>query len=214
MTAEKNDATNHQIGGQKRRIHTYRNRSHAYQSIYRNHQPYRTLHLAPNQALNLLQSMNVPIFGENTKPAQQYEFCVTVDRTQCRPCLIAEQAHETNGPKVERTRKEFSYADGLLMNDVDDMVRSIGLSRHLKHQLPPILKSLVLVFKQKEAFLVKARVVEGRNKQLSVYSAQMIFDDSAFRIGKRNLDIEKLRRVQDDDADEVEAEKYGIVYIK
>ena len=211
---KKLNSTHNQIVEQKRSIHTYHNRRNSCQSLCRTQQSCRSLHVAPSQALDILRHANIPIFEDTMIPARQYDFCITVNRTQCEPCVIAEQVLESVRPNLERYSKGFSYNNGLLISDMDDIVRPIGLPKHLKYQLHPILESLFSVFKQKEAFLIKVRVVEDRKKQLSVSNAQMTFDDSAFRVGKRNLDIEKLRRVQEEDADEVEAEKHGIVYIK
>ena len=206
--------THNETTNQRRSIHTYRYQRNSYRSAYEVQQPRRSLHIASSQALDILKLMNVPIFENTLKPIRNYDFCITVDRTQCRPYIIAEQVRKSPSPDIGRFRTSFPYNDGLRIIEMDDMVRTIGLPKHLKYQLHPILESLVSVFKQKEAFLIKVRVVEDRKKQLSVHGAQMTFDDSAFRVGKRNLDIEKLRRVEIEDADEVEAESHGIAYIK
>ena len=175
---------------------------------------WRNLQIASSQALEILREMDIPVFIESVATMRQYNFCVTVDRTKGRPCLIAEQIKEPTKPKGSTFRRDFAIDGMSPADDLNDMVRSIGLPKHLKYQLRPIIQSLVSVFKDKEAFLAGARVVEDKKKQLSVRSADMIFDDSTFRVGKRNQDIERLRNTQGEDVDEVEAEKHGIVYVK
>jgi succinyl-CoA synthetase alpha subunit len=66
---------------------------------------------------------------------------------------------------------------------------------------------------KKEAFILETMFVE-RLGELKVVGARFGFDDAAFRSTKRQSDIHALRRSEDEDPQELQAEQDGIVYIK
>jgi succinyl-CoA synthetase alpha subunit len=82
------------------------------------------------------------------------------------------------------------------------------------HQsLLKLISGLFYIFIKKEAFLLETMFVE-RLGDLKVVGAHFGFDDAAFRSTKRQSDVHALRAIGDEDPQELEAEKDGIVYIK
>ena len=77
-----------------------------------------------------------------------------------------------------------------------------------------ILRSLVMIFEEKEAIRLETKITQTSSGGLAVIGAHFEFDDAAFRSAKRQQDIHELRNVQDELPEELEAEKDGIVYIK
>jgi len=80
--------------------------------------------------------------------------------------------------------------------------------------LKRLIDELVELFFTKEAFVLETRVLVGESGKLEVVGARFGFDDAAYKSAKRQEDIHKLRNVEDEIPQEVEAEEYGIVYVK
>lgn len=138
---------------------------------------------------------------------------VAVDRANLCPCVIASPASNTNNPHADIKKFPFDYRKGL------DPIRMAVVAQHLqldessKDGLPRLINRLIDLFMKKEAFLLETMFVE-RLGELKVVGANFGFDDAAFRSTKRQGDIHALRRPENEDPQEFEAEKDGIVYIR
>lgn len=77
-----------------------------------------------------------------------------------------------------------------------------------------LVETLVDIFKRKEAYALATYIIGTEDGNLQVDDAAFSFDDSAYKSCKRQEDIFAMRDKSKEDADEVEAEKYGIVYVK
>jgi len=77
-----------------------------------------------------------------------------------------------------------------------------------------LVMTLVDIFKQKEAYALATYISGTQDGNIRVDDAAFSFDDSAYKSCKRQGDIFALRDKSKEDADEVEAEKDGIVYVK
>ncbi|CZR70140.1 probable succinyl-CoA synthetase subunit alpha [Phialocephala subalpina] len=197
---------------QRRGLHTLRRvrprvASYSFQIEQR-----RNLHIAEDQALGLLRERGINASVYSGK-GRKHMLGVAVDRANLSPCIVASPAADTNQPHLDMKKFSFDYRKGL------DSIRIAAIAQHLqltessKDSLPKLINGLIDLYMKKEAFLLETMFVE-RLGELKVVGANFGFDDAAFRSTKRQEDIHALRRIEDEDPQEVEAEKDGIVYIK
>lgn len=172
----------------------------------------RSLYIKENLALDMLRENGVNAAPYSGKGVRRL-LAVAVNRTTRTPCIIASPASNIEQAHVEAKSFPFDYRRGFDPLNVPAVVSHLGLS-HAAHQ--PVLKlinSLFDMYVKKEAFLLETTFVE-RLGELKVVGANFGFDDAAFRSTKRQADVHALRAIEEEHAQEVEAEKDGIVYIK
>jgi succinyl-CoA synthetase alpha subunit len=116
-------------------------------------------------------------------------------------------------PHAEAKKFAFDYKQGFDVGQAPAIAEHLQLGDSSKESLPKLINGLVDLYMKKEAFLLETMFVE-RLGELKVVGARFGFDDAAFRSTKRQSDIHGLRRTEDEDPQELEAEKDGIVYIK
>lgn len=172
----------------------------------------RTLYLGEDQAMDILRERGINA-GEYSGKGRKRMLSVAVDRESLSPCVIASPASEPGISPGESKKFPFDYRKGL------DPIRAPPIAQHLQlgqGSVEPLLKlitQLTDLFMKKEAFLLETMFVE-RLGELKVVGARFGFDDAAFKSTKRQANIHALRRIENEDPQEVEAEKDGIVYIK
>lgn len=112
---------------------------------------------------------------------------------------------------------DFDYTKGSADLPIGKIAASLGLgqdaTQHLD-KLSTIIRELVTLFMDKEAFLVETKLVETGSKDLAVSEARLGFDDAAYRSSNRQGDIQSLRDLSLEDPAEVGVEKDGIAYVK
>ncbi|TVY83387.1 Succinate--CoA ligase [ADP-forming] subunit alpha [Lachnellula suecica] len=172
----------------------------------------RNLYIREEFAFDLLRERGINA-SEYSGKGQKRVLAVGVDRASMSPCIIASPATDPTNPHAEAKKFPFDYQKGFDHSQVPAIVEHLQLSDTPKRTLAPLIDSLIDLYMKKEAFLLETEVVE-RLGALKVVGANFGFDDAAFRSTKRQGDIHALRRLEDEDAQEVEAEKDGIVYIK
>jgi succinyl-CoA synthetase alpha subunit len=199
---------------QKRGVHTMRARPSAAsqnkQTSTSNHK--RCLHIREEFALDLLRERGINA-SQYSGTGRRRMLAVGVDRSNRSPCIIASPASDPKNPHSEAKSFAFDYTKGF------DPIRAAAVAEHLqlgnsaRDSLPKLINGLIDLFKKKEALLLETLFVE-RLGDLKVVGANFNFDDAAFRSTKRQADIHALRRLEDEDPQEIEAEADGIVYIK
>jgi succinyl-CoA synthetase alpha subunit len=200
---------------QRRGIHTMRRTRPTIESAGRTAhsvQQKRTLYIREDLALNLLRERGINA-GEYSGQGTKRLLAVAVDRTTRSPCIIASPANDAESSPGETKMFSFDYREGFDPELVPAIAEHLQLSNSSKNSLPKLIDGLVDLYMKKEAFLLETMFVE-RLGELKVVGAKFGFDDAAFRSTKRQAEIHALRRVEDEDPQEVEAEKDGIVYIK
>jgi succinyl-CoA synthetase alpha subunit len=90
----------------------------------------------------------------------------------------------------------------------------LGLPASSHPQLAGFVQALWEIYKEKEAFTLETQIAVSADGTLEVHGARFGFDDAAFRSSGRQEDVHKLRDTSEEVAEEVEAEKDGIVYVK
>ena len=172
----------------------------------------RNLYIRENLAFDLLRERGINA-SEYSGKGRKRMLAVAVDRASLSPCIIASPASNPENVHAEAKKFSFDYNNGLDTNQVPDIAEHLQLGQSSKESLPKLINGLVDLYMNKEAFLLETMFVE-RLGELKVVGARIGFDDAAFRSTKRQSDIHALRRTEDEDAQELEAEKDGIVYIK
>lgn len=198
---------------QRRGMHTIRRVRPTMQPSAKsfNDQQKRTLYIGEDLAFDLLRGRGINA-GNYSGKGRKRLLAVAIDRTTLSPCIVAspvtgEEAH------TEIRRFPFDYRNGFDITQVPEIAEHLQLGESTRESLPKLIDGLVDLYMKKEAFLLETMFVE-RLGELKVVGANFGFDDAAFRSTKRQGGIHALRRIEDEDPQEVEAEKDGIVYIK
>ncbi|TAQ83582.1 hypothetical protein B7494_g8100 [Chlorociboria aeruginascens] len=173
----------------------------------------RTLYLREDQALDLLRQRGINASGYSGKGWRRL-LAVGIDRTHNRcPCIIASPCIDPEQFYITAKRFPFDYKKGFDKSQIPAIAEYLQLEGSAKENLPKLINGLIDLYMGKEAFLLETLFVE-RLGELKVVGAKFGFDDAAFKNTKRQGDIHALRRIEDEDVQEVEAEKDGIVYVK
>ena len=200
---------------QRRNVHTMVRRPQAgdqskLRPVIKMHK--RSLYIREDLALNLLREKGVSA-SEYSGQGRRRLLGVAVDRGNLSPCIVASPATDPDHPHSEAKKFPFDYQEGFNPSQLPTITKHLQLDRAVQSSLGRLISSLVEIYMEKEAFLLETSFTEQLGG-LKVVGAHFGFDDAAFRSTKRQADIHALRRVEDEDAMEVEAEKDGIVYIK
>ncbi|TVY87373.1 Succinate--CoA ligase [ADP-forming] subunit alpha, mitochondrial, partial [Lachnellula willkommii] len=172
----------------------------------------RNLYIRENLAFDLLRERGINA-SEYSGKGRKRMLAVGIDRASMSPCIIASPATNDQNPHAEAKKFPFDYIKGFEPSQTLVIADHLQMGGTAKESLGKLINNLVSLYMQKEAFLLETSFVE-RLGDLKVVGAHFGFDDAAFRSTKRQGDIHALRRIEDEDAQEVEAEKDGIVYIK
>lgn len=199
--------------GQRRSMHMMRKVRPTVQSpTPRTAEQKRTLYIREDDAMDILRTRGVNA-SEYSGKGDKHLLAVAIDRANLSPCIIASPATDQSDSHTEAKKFPFDYKKGFDASQAEEIAEYLRLGKASKDALPKLINSLVELFMTKEAFLLETQVVE-RLGDLKVVHARFGFDDAAFRSTQRQADVHALRRIEDEDPYEVEAEKDGIVYIK
>jgi succinyl-CoA synthetase alpha subunit len=172
----------------------------------------RNLYIREDLAIDLLRERDINA-SEYSGKGRKRLLAVAIDRTNLSPCIIASPATDPEQPHVEAKKFPFDYRTGFDVAQAPAIAEHLQLGEGSRESLPKLINQLIDLYMKKEAFLLETMFVE-RLGDLKVVGARFGFDDAAFRSTERQADIHALRRIEDEDAQEVEAEHDGIVYIK
>ncbi|KAL4780471.1 succinyl-CoA synthetase-like protein [Aspergillus varians] len=203
------------FGNQKRGLHTMRRAAPKHPQSQLQKSPSRTLYIKQFQALDMLKQKAIPVNESAQSPSDVY-LSLTIDRTALSPTLIASSSagFEPSGS----VRLPFAYATkniGASDSLIAAAATQLQLPNSARGKLAELVQALWQIFKQKEAFALEVRANYVAAKEtLEVRGAKFGFDDAAFRSSGRQEDVHKLRNVEEEVPEEVEAEKDGIVYVK
>lgn len=203
-----------QVGQQTRGMHTMARRlrpatnAKAPSNIQK-----RNLWIRQNDAFTMLRERGINA-SEYSGTGRKRLLAVGVDRVAKSPAIIASSGSNPMNLNEGSKFFPFDYQKGFQESDVKAIAAYLELSPKSTEHLPKLIKELIGIYMEKEAFLLETNVVE-RLGEIKVVGARFGFDDAAFRSTKRHADVHQgLRKVNDEVPEEVEAEKDGIVYIK
>ena len=179
----------------------------------------RSLYIKQSQAFAMLNDLSIPTGPADFVPTpggDRKMVAVSVDRSYRQPCIVASPT--INPAKTFSKAKRFPFAYGTDEGTSQSMIDAV--CSHLEVTGPPravlekLIKNLVKMFMDKEAFVLRTEFVTNTSGELEVQLAKFGFDDAAFRSSKRQADIHALREIEKEVPEEVAAEKEGMVYVK
>ncbi|KAI0391617.1 succinyl-CoA synthetase-like protein [Xylariaceae sp. FL0594] len=206
----------------RRGMHTYARRrsTHKHDNTVARTFVKRSIHIKQSTALDLLRQRGMPIIEHTYADADESEkrrpyLAVTVNRASKNPCILASPSPSP----VDNMRKfDFDYLSSTSDIDIDAIARHIGLPDHTLPSLRELVAGLVSLFMEKEAYLLETRLASGstsdQQQKLAVASANLYLDDAAAYRRSHADDIQALSDEQAVLAEEVEANRHGIVYIR
>jgi len=148
---------------------------------------------------------------------KEFYIGLVVDRGRRRACLMAsaeggmdiEQVAADHPEKIHKV-----YIDpeaGLTAAEAEDIANRIGFSGAAVAETAALLQNLYRAYDSTDASLVEINplILTGENR-IAALDAKMNFDDNALF---RHPDIADLRDLDEEDAAEIEASRYGLSYI-
>lgn len=201
-------------GQQRRGMHTHTRRPILMQDRILTGQTSqkRSIYLSQQTALDLLRVRGIRV-NEESMGSTERLLAVSINRSTRNPCIIASLTSDAKDASIF----DFEYTRGSADLPIGQIAAALGLDRdstealeHTSH----LLRELVGLFIEKEAFLIETRVVETAADGVAVSRARLGLDDAALRSCGRQGDVHALRDLDREDPAEVGVEKDGIVYIK
>lgn len=183
----------------------------------------RGLVLKTNQAPDVLKPYISSIEGltisTDDAPKTGFYLSITIDRTSREPALATAPTTDLSQIRRRLQRVPYSYLDGPSQDTIKAAIAHAQLDAAppgALAQTASLLTALSKMYTEKEAITlgVSASISHDGNLTLHVPTMHLQFDDSAFKSAKRQQDISSLRQPATEDADEVEAESDGIVFIR
>lgn len=225
-----NKITKDAAAQQKRGYHTLRQRpttsgsSSRVAQFQQKQQQERKLHLRPDQAPGPLEPYLSQVEGlslsADEAPSDAFYVSVTVDRTERAPALATSPT--ANPSQVNQRVRKFPYdwrqgpSDATINQAISHMQLGSAPPAASK-QINSLLRALAKMYKDKEAVTLSGTIsIDPSSGNLKLHQPSLVlqFDDGAFRSNKRQEDIHSLRQKETEVAEEVEAEKDGIVYVR
>ncbi|KAL2204748.1 hypothetical protein CC79DRAFT_1398983 [Sarocladium strictum] len=156
--------------------------------------------------------------AEQIKPKEEWYLAITIDRERYCPVLIISKK---GGGEIETIAREspadvftfpIDYSDGITQEVVDAVQQRVGISSTALASLQDTVKSLWSIFTEKDATLLELNPLALLpSDTFTPLDAKFTFDDAA---AKRQPELFKLRDAEHEIAEEVEAEKFGLVYVR
>ena len=179
----------------------------------------RDLHIRPVQAHRVLEPYLEHLEGvtvtSDEAPLEAFYVGITVDRSERQPCIRTSPT--TDVSQFRETARRFPYdqreppPESLIQAAVEHIK-----APNANEPIASLIRALAKMYTDKEAVTLSGNVSIGQdgNLKLHVPNVVLMFDDSAFKSGKRQEDIHNLRQKEREQPEEVEAEKSGIVFIR
>ncbi|KAK4044579.1 putative succinyl-CoA ligase subunit alpha, mitochondrial [Parachaetomium inaequale] len=205
------------IGEHRRRFHTVTRRAEQRKQSWPplSQQQRRHLYVPEDKCMDLLREAGRINCGAYSGSGTRKFLAVGIDRATRSPCILASPNLEEDNPNGSVKRYPFDHGRDLDKLIIERLASHLQLSQRdsAVESLRRLAKSLVTIFRDKEAFFLSTSIVE-RLGELKVVGARFGLDDAAYRSCGRQADLQHLRDVAAEDPAEIEAEKNGIVYIK
>jgi succinyl-CoA synthetase beta subunit len=146
---------------------------------------------------------------------QELYLAITIDRAKYSPVIIIS---EQGGVDVEDAAEgqmhkfHFNVSTGITSDIEADVRTTLQLDDMEGDTMISLLKKMVKLFVEKDATLLEINpLVRTANGKFICLDAKFSFDDAA---AKRQAELFNLRDRSQERAEEIEADKYGLVYIR
>ena len=199
---------------QRRSYHTYRQRPRL-QSLQGAISQKRSLYVKQEHAFDMLREKGIKT-AESQSSGQEYLLAVSIDRTSRSPCVTVSPTTTTPAMYEQVRRFPFAYGSSEYKDDtfVTEVTKHLGVNGSSQQPIRKLIEDLVDIFMTKEAFMLETRLSFPNDGELQVQSAKFGFDDSAFKSAKRQKDVHALRDTSLEVPEDVEAEKYRMIYVR
>jgi succinyl-CoA synthetase beta subunit len=149
--------------------------------------------------------------SESVEPEREWYLAMTVDRENYCPAIIL--SDKTPGAaSPESVTIPFRLTDGITPKLLERVATEMNLPPNATESLKPVLGALYSIFSQKDATLLEInRLALLPNGTLTCLDASFTFDDAAH---KRQPELFSLRDTHQEVSEEVQAENYGLVYVR
>lgn len=152
-------------------------------------------------------------------PKDGHYLGIIVDRTERSPCIVTAPTADPAAIDQRVKRFPYDYREGPSESLINEAINHLQLGSApitAKRQAQSLIANLAKMYKEKEAAILSGCVSVGGSGNLKLHqpSITLMFDDSAYKSGKRQEDVHRLRQKDQEDPAEVEAEKDGIVYVR
>jgi succinyl-CoA synthetase beta subunit len=170
------------------------------------------------------QTSDVGIPVQEVYVAERLEYkdelylAMTVDRDSYRPAIILSKS---GGVDIECVAKEdagalrtfhFDMSTGITADVASDICSFLELSAKESENMRALLESMYRVFSEGDAIMLEVNpLVRRADGSLTCIGAKFTFDDAA---AKRQKDLFALRLSEQEVPDEIEAAKWGLVYVR
>ncbi|KIR42502.1 succinyl-CoA synthetase beta subunit [Cryptococcus deuterogattii 99/473] len=161
---------------------------------------------------------NAVMLAERMPPQKEYYAAVLNDRTTGGPVLVTSSQ---GGMNIEDVAKEtpdaiittpLDFDNGISSAEALELAKKLGFKENAQKNAADVFAKLYTIFKEKDSTQIEINpLAELSNGQVLCMDAKFGFDDNA---DFRQADIFKLRDTTQEDAQEVEAAKYGLNFIK
>lgn len=156
--------------------------------------------------------------AEQIEYQDEWYLAMTIDRERYQPALILSKAGGVDIESVAKTTPEklltfhFSLTKGITPDLVRQVSSALGITDKETKNLERILEKMHKLFVSKDATLLEINpLVRSSDSTFTCLDAKFSFDNAA---EKRQTDLFAMRDLEQEQGDEVEAEKYGLVYIR
>lgn len=177
----------------------------------------RGLHLSAAKSKKILADKGFKTVDTPGQGADRYFLGVTVDRSNRCPALMASPTADPEQVFKRAKTISYDYNDGPTQDMVKEAISHIQMDASPPAAMASVGKlaaTLVDIFKNNEAYALSTYFKVTQDGDIEIDDAKFSFDNSAFVSAKRQQEIHALREPKNEDADEVEAEKSGIIYVK
>ena len=199
---------------QKRAFHTARQRRVQRNGSKSNNQR-RTFYIKQSQAFDILNKAGVKT-NNVSNPCKTSLLAMSIDRAEQTPCIISSPS--TDPKDVYELSKKFRFAYGSDASTSDVMLEKISTHLSIRGVAQKSLSDLISVlddlFMSKEAHLLETKISIVGGVELLVHEARFGFDEAPLKIAGRQSHIHALRDRASEVAEEVMAEKSGMIYVK
>jgi len=185
----------------------------------------RSLYLSGDKAMAIIRETGQATLntGPPSSPGSQSLLGIGIDRSARMPCIIASPSTGSDA-LISLKRFPFDFVRGPNEMPIEQIAAHLNLNTpSLITSLRQTIRSLSSIFYRNEAYLLITHVaaeIEASSScsSLTITSANLHFDDAAFRIAGRHAELHALGNntaaAADQDGLEIEAENSGIVYIR
>ncbi|KAJ4206104.1 hypothetical protein NW767_003350 [Fusarium falciforme] len=148
---------------------------------------------------------------------KKWHIAMTVDRENYCPVIRIKDLESSQGSQIQEEQKNpqysfgFSLRNGICDNIIADISKTLQLSETKTETLRKILQGMFRIFSEKEAINLEIHLLNTADGRLICSDSGFFFDDAA---QKRQPDLFALRDSAQEIREEVEAEKYGLVYVR